>query len=87
MKYREITSYADGSQTGTVLYRIILNDSEVIEYEGVPEDQIETWERSGIRLGSNVFKPQEDPKGFFRWLQLEDSSYCKTGPIYDEGEE
>lgn len=65
--------------------RVMLKDG-VIEYEGIPQMMIDEWEDYGIRLGQTVFKPQEQPKFFLRWLHLQDTSYSKTSPIYD-GEE
>ena len=86
MKYREVTSYANRGETGEVIFRVTLTDG-VIGYDGVPADQIEIWESDGLQLGQRRFKPQEDPEGFLRWLHLEDSSYSKASPIYDDGEE
>ena len=86
MKYREIKSYIDGGETPKVICRVMLKDG-VIEYENVHQSQIDIWEESGIRLGRKVFKPQENPYYFLKWLHLENSSYCKTSPIYDEGED
>ena len=86
MKYREIVSYANRGETGEVICRVTLTDG-VIGYDRVPNEQIEYWESQGVQLGQRKFKPQEDPEGFLRWLHLEDSSYSKTSPIYDDGEE
>jgi hypothetical protein len=84
MKYREISSYTSGEKK--VIATITLKGG-VIGYEGIPDFQKEEWETYGIRAFSRNFKPQEDPEGFLRWLHLEDTSYSKTSPIYDDGED
>ena len=84
MKYREISSHVSGVKE--VFATVMLKDG-VIEYEGISDEQIAIWERDGLSIGDKVFKPQEQPEYFFRWLQLEDTSYSKTSPIYDDGED
>ena len=84
MKYREISSHIGGAKE--VIATIMLKDG-VIEYEGISDEQKETWESDGLTVFGKVFRPQEQPEFFLQWLHLEDSSYCKTSPIYDDGEE
>lgn len=84
MKYREISSYLSGAKE--VIATVTLKDG-AIEYKGISDEQKEIWESSGLIVFGKVLKPLEDPEGFLRWLHLEDSSYSKTSPIYDDGEE
>jgi hypothetical protein len=84
MKYREISSHLSGAKE--IIATIMLKDG-VIEYEGISDEQREIWESEGIRVFGKDFKPQEDPEGFLKWLHMENSSYSKTSPIYDDGEE
>ena len=81
MKYREISSHISGAKE--IIATVILRDG-VIEYEGVSDTQIEEWENYGILVFGKKYKPQEDPQGFLKWLHMEDSSYSKTSPIYEE---
>jgi hypothetical protein len=84
MKYREISSHISGAKE--LIGTVMLKDG-VVEYDGISQSQIDLWEEDGIEVSDKVFKPQEQPEFFFRWLQLEDTSYSKTSPIYDDGEE
>jgi len=84
MKYREISSHLSGAKE--IIATIMLKDG-VIEYEGIPDEQKEIWEEMGLTVFGEAVKPQEQPELFLRWLHLEDSSYSKTSPIYDDGED